>query len=89
VKSHLTTQFIKNFRVLPDRIKNLARKNYKFWRDNHYHPSLNYKEVKEGTDVYSVRIGIGWRAIGVIKNDNIIWFWIGSHADYNKIIEKL
>jgi hypothetical protein len=89
VKSHITNQFIKNFRALPDRIKNLARKNYRLWKDNPYHPSLNYKEVKEGTNIHSVRIGIGWRAIGILEDDVIIWFWIGSHADYNKIIEKL
>jgi hypothetical protein len=39
--------------------------------------------------VYSIRVGIGWRAMGVIDNDGIIWFWIGSHTDYEKLINKM
>ena len=89
MKSHLSNQFIKSFKNLPDRVKHLAGKNYKIWKDNPYHPGLNFKEVKENTNMYSVRVGIGWRAIGLMQTDNIIWFWIGSHSDYDKIIEKL
>jgi hypothetical protein len=89
VKSHLTYDFIKCFNDLPDRIKNLARKNYRIWKSNHYHPSLNFKEIKTKSGVYSVRIGIGWRAMGVVTGDFIIWFWIGSRSDYDKIIANL
>ncbi|MFH1051696.1 MAG: hypothetical protein V1779_12310 [bacterium] len=89
MKSHLSNQFIKRFKSLPDRVKHLARKNYKIWKDNPYHPSLNFKEVKENTTIYSVRVGIGWRAIGIKNDDIIVWFWIGSHSDYDKITENL
>ena len=89
MKSHQSSTFIKSFNLLPERIKNLARKNYKIWQENNYHPSLNFKEIRENTNIYSVRIGIGWRAIGYLENDVIIWFWIGSHSEYDKIIEKL
>jgi hypothetical protein len=88
VKSHLTNDFIKCFLNLPERVKNLARKNYLVWKENPYHPSLNFKEIKSGTNIYSVRIGIGWRALGITKDDCIIWFWIGSHSDYDKLIQK-
>lgn len=86
MKSHLTQQFVNCFQSLPERIKNLARKNYRLWKLNHYYPSLHFKEIKPGTNIYSVRIGIGYRAIGILDNDNIVWFWIGSHEEYNKII---
>ena len=88
MKSHLTKDFIKCFRKLPDRIKHLARKNYQIWVDNPSHPSLNFK-VPDGSNIHSVRIGIGWRALGVVQNDNIIWFWIGSHSDYDQMISNL
>jgi hypothetical protein len=40
--------------------------------------------------VYSVRAGIGWRAVGVMKNsDTIVWFWIGSHSEYDKLLKSL
>lgn len=86
MNSHITNDFLKLFRRLPDSIKNSARKSYLVWKDNHYHPSLNFKEIKTGTNIYSVRIGIGWRALGILRDDNIVWFWIGSHAGYDKII---
>lgn len=38
--------------------------------------------------VFSVRIGIGWRALGLKKDDTLIWFWIGSHSEYEKTLKK-
>jgi hypothetical protein len=89
VNSHLTKDFVKLFKNLPNRLKILARKNYLIWKDNPNHPSLNFKEIKSKSNIYSVRIGIGWRAIGVINNYNIIWFWIGTHSEYDKLINSL
>jgi mRNA-degrading endonuclease RelE of RelBE toxin-antitoxin system len=89
VKSHLSQKFIKCYSGLPERIKRITKKNYKLWKKNPNHSSLNFKEVKDNTNIYSVRIGIGWRAIGVVEQDTIIWFWIGSHEDYNNMISNL
>ena len=46
--------------------------------------------VKPKENIWSVRIGIGWRALGVIKTDEdkIVWFWVGSHAEYDNILSK-
>jgi len=51
---------------------------------------LEFKSVKPKENIWSVRIGIGWRALGVIKTgeDKIILFWVGSHAEYDKILGK-
>jgi hypothetical protein len=38
--------------------------------------------------VYSVRVGIGYRAVGVLEDDVIVWFWIGSHAEYNGLLSR-
>ena len=86
MKSHLTKEFIKQFDILPERTRKLAIKNYKIWQDNPHHPSLNFKEIDPVNHIYSVRIGIGWRALGVVSDNTIIWFWIGSHSDYDKLI---
>ncbi len=86
--SHLTDDFQDCFAQLPDRIKRLARKNYKIWKDNPSHPSLEFKRVSQKSPVYSVRVGIGWRATGICRNQIIIWFWIGSHAEYDKLLKK-
>jgi hypothetical protein len=86
VNSILTDDFITAFRDLPEAVKDLARKNYRLWRANPYHPSLQFKRVHPTEPIYSVRVGRGWRALGLLDNDTIAWFWIGSHADYDRLI---
>ena len=53
------------------------------------HPSLDFKRVGKNVSVYSVRVGIGWRALGLKENDVVVWFWIGSHAEYDRLLRKL
>ena len=84
--SYLTDDFIDCFKRLPERVKKNARKNYKLWKKNSKHPSLEFKLINKKNSVYSIRVGIGWRALGVKKSNTIIWFWIGSHAEYNSLI---
>jgi len=87
VKSHLTADFITSFRALPESIKDQARKNYRLWCANSYHPSLHFKRVHPTEPLYSVRVGLGWRALGEVEDDSVTWFWIGSHADYDRLIK--
>jgi hypothetical protein len=87
VKSYVTDDFIAAFRVLPDAVKDQARKNYRLWRINPYHPSLHFKRVHPSEPLYSVRIGLGWRVLGLLEDDSIMWFWIGSHAEYDRLIK--
>jgi hypothetical protein len=78
--------FIDRFKRLPHRIQRLARKNYKLWKQNPSHPGLQFKLVGKTKPIYSVRIGINWRALGLRKDETIVWFWIGSHAEYDTIV---
>lgn len=90
MKSEITLEFRKLFRDLPERIKKTARKNYRLWKQNPQHPSVEFKKLHTGSAVYSVRAGIGWRAVGVMKdNETVVWFWIGSHAEYDKLLKNL
>lgn len=91
MNSELSHDFIEQFRSVPARIKRTARKNYKLWKDNPLHPSLEFKRVKGTKQTYSVRVGIGWRALGAMKEDQetIVWFWIGPHSEYDKLIKSL
>ncbi len=89
MNSYLTEDFVFCFRRLPDVIKELARKNYRLWKQDRYHPSLHFKPVHTTEAIYSVRVGKGWRALGLIENEEIRWFWIGSHADYDKLLSQL
>ncbi len=89
MKSHLTQDFMACFGKLPDRIKRLARKNYRLWETNPNHPSLHFGRVGRKYPAYSVRVGIGWRVLGVREGDTMVWFWIGSHAEYDRLLGKL
>jgi hypothetical protein len=89
VKSQLAADFISCFRELPARIQRLARKNYKPWKVNPSHPGVQFKLVGKRMPVYSIRVGIGWRALGLKVDNVIVWFWIGSHAEYMKLLRYL
>ena len=52
-------------------------------------PASKFKPIHSREPIYSVRIGISWRALGLWEGDTVNWFWIGSHADYDKLIEAL
>jgi hypothetical protein len=89
LKSHLTDSFIACFKRLPERVKHSARRSYQLWRSDPHHPSLQFKKVGRKHDVYAVRVGIGWRALGVKDGDVMIWFWIGSHAAYDHALKQI
>ena len=89
MNSRLTEEFIKCFRHLPLRIQAQSRKSYRIWKDNPQHPGLDFKRVSINLPIYSVRVAIGWRALGRLKDDTIIWFWIGSHSDYDGLLKRI
>jgi len=88
VKSQVTEDFWDLFSKLPERIKGQARKSYQLWKANPAHPGLHFKRIHSQETMYSVRVGIGWRVLGLLEGDTMTWFWIGSHADYEKTIRR-
>lgn len=89
MNSLTTERFRKAFNELPEKIKILAKKNYNLWKSNPTHKSLRYKKISQTREIYSIRIGKGWRAIGTKEDDNMIWFWVGSHSEYDKLIKSI
>jgi hypothetical protein len=87
MKSQTTLSFWQHYRALPPEIRQRARQAYKLWRDNPAHPGLFFKRVKESQSVYSVRIGVGYRALGLLKGDTVTWFWIGTHDEYERLLK--
>ena len=89
MNSYLTEDFLEYFRRLPQEIKEKARKNYRLWRQNPNHPSLQFKRVHTREPIYAVRVGIGWRVLGLREDDTIYWFWIGPHDEYERLLDQL
>jgi hypothetical protein len=74
---------------LPGAVQRQALDAYRLWLRDPYHASLQFKRVHNTDPIYSVRIGIGWRALGIRQSDTVIWFWIGPHAEYDHILARL
>jgi len=71
--------------ALPAEIQALAYSNYDLLKQNSAHPSLQFKPVNHGR-YRSVRVGLHYRALGVPVSQGVQWFWIGSHAEYDKLL---
>ncbi len=87
MNSVTTSKFRICFSKLPTHIQKASRKAYHLWKENPQHPSLQFKLVAPENSIYSVRVSLAYRALGVKENETIIWFWIGSHADYDELIK--
>jgi hypothetical protein len=75
--------FWEAYRRLPEQVQVLADKNYALLKADPQHPSLQFKKVGR---FWSVRVGLRYRALAAEADDDLIWFWIGSHADYDALI---
>ena len=89
MKSQINEDFLKAYRRLPKEVREQARKAYRLFQENPQHPSLNFKSVHPSLPFYSARISRGYRTVGIRTDDAIIWFWIGSHAEYDRLISSL
>ena len=80
---HASPRFWECYNRLPAPVKDLADDNFALLKQNPKHPSLHFKQIKQ---FWSVRIGLRYRALGVGVPDGVVWFWIGSHTDYDRLI---
>ncbi len=83
MNSSTTKSFRSRFKNLPLEIRRLARKNFKLWLRDPSHPSLHFKKVGE---FWSARVGSNHRAFALWSGDNVEWFWIGPHDEYERLI---
>jgi hypothetical protein len=74
---------------LPRHIQHRAREAYRFFRENPNHPGLQFRQVHPTRPIYSARVGLAHRVLGVRQEDVVIWFWIGSHAEYDQLLKNL
>jgi hypothetical protein len=88
VISRTTAQFRKLFAELPATVQRQARRAYRTFRQNPKHPSLRFKPVHPTRPIYSARITSDYRAGGLVEGDEIVWYWIGSHASYEKLLAR-
>ena len=83
LKHSASPQFWTCLRALPKPVQQLSHKSFALLNSNPRHPSLHLKQIGR---FWSVRIGLSYRALGVGIEDGVLWFWIGSHADYDRLV---
>ena len=83
MKHYASQKFWECYEKLPDSVRTLADKNYELLKTNPRHPSLHFKSIGQ---YRSVRVGLRYRALGLEIEDGVLWFWIGSHAEYDQIL---
>jgi hypothetical protein len=84
VKSFRSAQFKKLFSLLPADVQREAIEAFHLWQQNPQHPGLHFKSLQGHPHYWSVRIGIGYRAVSERNGDTIVWFWIGTQQDFGK-----
>jgi hypothetical protein len=89
MKSTTTSDFWKLYNALPEDVQHKADKAYALWRIDPQGHGLYFKRVGRKRPVYSVRIGLDYRAIGLLEGDTIIWFWIGPHDVYERLLKQM
>ena len=87
--SKTTKRFRQAFAELPRSVRRQAQQSYKLFSQNPNHPSLRFKKVHATDPIYAARININYRTLGIVDREEIVWFWIGSHAEYDKLLDQL
>ena len=80
-----TKRFWSCLNALPKPVQKIAEKNFKLLKENPRHPSLHFKTIGK---LWSARVGLNHRALAVKTGDDFIWVWIGTHEEYERLIQN-
>jgi len=89
VRSETTESFRKQLAAAPPAVQLRIREAYRLWSENPQHPSLRFKKVHATLPIFSVRVDLDWRAVGILKADTMIWFFVGHHSEYERLLKQL
>ncbi len=86
MKSATVPSFWHAYRSLDGKVKSSVKKAYRLWHEDPFHPSLRFKCINREENIWSVRLSLGYRALGVLDGDTVTWFWVGGHDDYERFL---
>jgi hypothetical protein len=89
MRSRTSKRFRTELDHLPRSVRRQARRAYERFAVNPHHSSLQFRQVHAVLPVYSARVGLQYRAVGLVDGDEVVWFWIGTHADYDALLAQL
>jgi hypothetical protein len=85
LKHHASARFWRAHRGLPESVRDIADRNYELLKSDPAHRSLHFKKVGS---LWSVRVGLHYRALATEVGEDLVWFWIGSHAEYDTLVGR-
>jgi hypothetical protein len=82
--------FRERFAALPADVQQQARSAFRLFQQNPSHPSLHYRTMRRrGTVLHSARVGLHYRVLAYEDAGTLNWFWIGPHAEYDHLLDRL
>lgn len=84
MKHFATRQFWEAYQRLPEPVRKVADGNFERLKTNPSHPSLHFKQADR---YWSVRVGLHYRALAVRDGGDLVWFWIGTHSEYDRLLK--
>ena len=81
-------RFWKHYHSLPEAVRKLADRQFEQLQSDPRHPSLHFKKVGKQKQLWSARVGMHHRALGLDKPEGVVWAWIGTHAEYDKLLAR-
>jgi hypothetical protein len=83
VRHRANPRFWDCYRKLPEDVRRLADESWRLLRRDPKHPSLHFKKIGR---FWSARVGLHFRALAVEHENTLVWFWVGSHTQYDRLI---
>jgi mRNA-degrading endonuclease RelE of RelBE toxin-antitoxin system len=88
VNSRTSKRFRALLATLPADIRKQALKAYRLFEADPNHPGLNFELINSNLGLWSARVNNSYRVLGTRRGADILWIWIGTHAEYEKIIRR-
>ncbi|MEA3358602.1 MAG: hypothetical protein U9R17_04240 [Thermodesulfobacteriota bacterium] len=89
MNSFTVKSYWKSYKELPANLQQKADAKFELWKENPFHPSLNFKCVNSEENIWSVRINMDYRALAVREGNSVIWYWVGDHNKYEQLLKTL
>ncbi len=89
MNSRRTRKFRDALAALPSSVRKQAADAYRRFRVNPHNPGLHFKKVHPTRPLYSARVNDDYRVVGEMRSNGIVWFWIGKHEAYERLLRSL
>ncbi len=89
MESKTTEKYRSLLGAAPKSTQAKVRAAYRLWAADPHHPSLRFKKVHTTRPIYSVRVDLDWRVLGLLQEGTMVWFWVGPHSEYEKLLSRI